>query len=139
MSRENPAATSASSPSGEMPTVTRPRQPTSASRRAARGSSSASAGVHETRAMPAARSRDTAVVNSSPSGVTQARNPRSLAGSTPSPPSRSSTSASGPIQVSPADTTAAARRALPASAGGTGRTARTPLRRAASTIRSTAR
>ena len=48
--------------------------------------------------MPAARSRETAVVNCSPSAVTQARNPRSLAGSTPSPPSRSSTSASGATQ-----------------------------------------
>ena len=57
-----------------------------------------SSGVQETRAMPAARSRATAVVNCSPSAVTQARNPCSLAGSTPSPPSRSSTSASGPIQ-----------------------------------------
>ena len=62
MSRENPAATSASSPSGEMPTVTRPRQPTSASRRAAaRQLGSGPSGVQETRAMPAARSRETGV------------------------------------------------------------------------------
>ena len=52
--------------------------------------------------MPAARSRDTGVRGCSPSAVTQARKPRSLAGSTPSPPSRSSTSASGPTQASPA-------------------------------------
>jgi hypothetical protein len=89
--------------------------------------------------MPAARSRDTGVVKRRPSDVTQARKPRSLAGSTPSPPSRSSTSASGPTQVSPAFVTAAASRALPARAGGTGRTADTPLRAAASTMRSTAR
>jgi hypothetical protein len=89
--------------------------------------------------MPAARSRDTGVVQRSPPSVTSARKPRSLAGSTPSPPSRSSTAAEGPTQVSPAATTAPASRALPARAGGTGSTARAPLRRAASTIRSTAR
>ena len=90
--------------------------------------------------MPAARSRATGVGNRSPSAVTQARKPRSLAGSTPSPPSRSSTSASGPTQTrARPSATAAASRALPASAGGTGSTAPTPLRRAASTIRSTAR
>ncbi|WP_324278608.1 hypothetical protein [Blastococcus brunescens] len=79
------------------------------------------------------------MTNCSPSAVTQPSSPCSLAGSTPSPPRRSSTSASGPTQISPAAVTAAARRALPASAGGTGNTARTPLRRAASTMRSTAR
>ncbi|MFC7573587.1 hypothetical protein ACFQX8_14950 [Klenkia terrae] len=71
--------------------------------------------------------------------MTTARKPCSLAGSAPSPPSRSRTAADGPTQVSPAATTADASSTLPASAGGTGSTASTPLRRAASTSRGTDR
>ena len=128
MSREKPAATSPSSPSDEMPTVTSPRQPISASRCAA-----AAVGGRAGRPL-LGRPRDPGdprgpvpddgrgeaqTVGGHPRQEARARwrARRRRRRAAPAPP------ASGPTQRSPAAATAAARRAFPASAGGTGSTA----------------